>query len=149
MAAYLSNELANDSTGTTTSAPVGYRPAASVVGGRLKRIRATFPLKGQTTSDTLEIGTLPAGSTFCYGLVNATATLGASATVAIGTTGSTGKYRAAAVFTGATPTLFGVVAAEIASPLSADERVFVTIGTAALPSGSDTFVVELFYSIPN
>lgn len=149
MAAYLSNELANDTTGLTTSAPVGYRPSAAAVGGRLKRLRATFPLKGQGTSDTLEIGVLPAGSSFAFGIINATATLGVSATVAIGTTGSTGKYRAAATFTAAAPTLIGTVAPQTAAPLAADERVFVTIGTAALPSGSDTFVVDLFYSIPN
>ncbi len=146
MAAYLSTELGGSA--NQTSAPVGYRPAASVYGARLKRLRATFTLNTQTTSDTLVIGNLPAGATFAFGVMNASATLGASATVAIGTTGSTGKYRAGAVFTAAAPTLFGVVAAVADAPLAAEEQVFVTIGVASLP-GSGTFTVDLYYSMPN
>lgn len=146
MPAYLSTELGGSA--NQTSAPVGYKPAASVYGARLKRLRATFTLNTQTTSDTLVVGNLPAGATFAYGVMNASATLGASATVAIGTTGSTGKYRAAATFTAAAPTLFGDSAAVAASPLAAEEQVFVTIGTASLP-GSGTFIVDLYYSMPN
>lgn len=146
MTAYLSTELGQ--TANQTSAPVGYKPVATVYGGRVKRLRASFTLNTQTTSDTLVIGNLPAGSTFAYGIINASATLGASATVAIGTSGATGKYRAAAVFTAAAPTLFGDSAAVTASPLSAEEQVFVTIGAASLP-GSGTLVIDLFYSIPN
>jgi hypothetical protein len=146
MPAYLSTELGQ--TANQTTAPVGYRPSASVYGGRLKRLRATFTLASQGTSDTLVVGNLPAGATFAYGVINASATLGASATVAIGTTGSTGKYRTAAVFTAAAPTLFGNVAAAAADPLTAEEQVFVTIAVAALPS-SGTFTVDMYYSIPN
>lgn len=146
MAAYLSTELGGSA--NQTSAPVGYRPAASVYMARLKRLRATFTLASQGTSDTLVVGNLPAGATFAFGVLNASATLGASATVAVGTTGSTGKYRAAAVFTAAAPTLFGDVAAvAAASPLAAEEQVFVTIAVAALPS-SGTFTVDLYYSMP-
>lgn len=146
MPAYLSTELGGSA--NQTSAPVGYKPAASVYGARLKRLRATFTLNTQTTSDTLVVGTLPAGATFAFGVMNASATLGASATVAIGTSGSTGKYRAGAVFTAAAPTLFGDSAAVAASPLSAEEQVIVTIGVASLP-GSGTFIVDLYYSMPN
>lgn len=146
MAAYLSTELGGSA--NQTSAPVGYKPSASVYGARLKRLRATFTLNTQTTSDTLVVGNLPAGATFAYGVINASATLGASATVAIGTSGSTGKYRAGAVFTAAAPTLFGDSAAVAASPLSAEEQVIVTIGVASLP-GSGTFIVDLYYSMPN
>lgn len=147
MAAYLSTELGGSA--NQTSAPVGYKPAATVYGGRLKRLRATFTLAAQGTTDTLVVGNLPAGATFAFGVINASATLGASATVAIGTSGATTKYRAASTFTAAAPTLFGDVAAEAAaSPLSAEEQVIVTIGAAALP-GSGTFVVDIFYSMPN
>lgn len=146
MAAYLSTDLTGSA--NQTSVPVGYKPAATVVGGRLKRLRGLFTLNTQTTSDTLVIGTLPAGATFAFGVINASATLGASATVAIGTTGSTGKYRAAAVFTAAAPTLFGDVAAVAAAPLSAEEQVFVTIAVASLPA-SGTLTIDLYYSLPN
>ena len=148
MPAYLSAELSgtNGASGSTlTTAPVGYKPRASVQGGRLKRLRGTFTLSATavTTSDTLVIGTLPAGATFAFGIINA------SATLAIGTTGATGKYRAAAVFTAAAPTLFGDVAAQaVADPgLSADEQVFITVAAASLPTAG-TLVVDLFYSMP-
>ena len=148
MAAYLSTELGGSA--NQTSAPVGYRPKATVYGGRLRRLRATFTLNTQTTSDTLVIGNLPAGSTFAYGVLTASATLGASATLAIGNSGSTGKYRTAAVFTSAnTPTMFGNAAAVGAADpdLAAEEQVIGTIAAASLP-GSGTLVVDLYYSMP-
>ena len=152
MPAYLSAELSG-TTGVAGSilstAPAGYKPVATVYQGRLKRLRATFTLSATaaTTSDTLEIGFLPAGATFAYGVINASATMGASATLAIGTTGATGKYRAGAVFTAAAPTLFGDVAAQASAPLAAEERVFITIGAASLPTAG-TLVVDIFYSQP-
>lgn len=146
MPAYFSTELGGSA--NQTAIPVGLKPAATVYGGRLKRLRASFTLATQTTSDTLVIGNLPTGATFAYGVINASATLGASATVAIGTTGATGKYRAAAVFTAAAPTLFGDVAAVAAAPLAAEEQVFITIAVASLPA-SGTLVVDLYYSLPN
>lgn len=147
MAAYLSTELGGSA--NQTAAPVGYKPRASVYQARLKRLRGTFTMASQATTDTLVVGNLPAGATFAYGVINASATLGTS-TVAIGTSGSTGKYRAAATFTTAdTPTLFGVATQEGAADpaLTAEEQVIVTIATAALPA-SGTFVVDLFYSMP-
>lgn len=148
MAQYLSNELAGTTTGTTTAAAAGYRPSASVYGARLKRLRATINLASQTTSDTLLLGTLPAGATFAYGVLNTTASLGSS-TLAIGIAGTAGKYRAAGTFTATdTPTLFGTAAqAALASPLSAEENVIGTIAAANLPS-SGTLVVDLYYSMP-
>jgi len=151
MAQYLSNELAGTTTGTTQASGVasGYRPAASVYGARLKRLRATITLASQTTSDTLLLGMLPAGATFAFGVLNTTASLGSS-TLAIGISGTAGKYRAAAVFTATdTPTMFGTAAqAGGASPLAADEPVIGTIAAANLPS-SGTLVVDLYYSMPN
>lgn len=147
MPAYLSTDLTGSA--NQTSVPTGYRPAATVVGGRLKRLRGSFTLATQTTSDTLVIGALPAGATFAFGKITSSVSLGTS-TVAIGITGTTGKYRAAAVFTAVdTPTDFGL-AAHIANatPLAAEETVFVTIATASLPA-SGTLVVDLYYSLPS
>jgi hypothetical protein len=110
---------------------------------------APYVAVSQATSDTLVVGNLPPGATFAYGVINASATLGSS-TVAIGITGTTGKYRAAATFTTAdTPTLFGIATVQAAADpaLTAEENVFITIATAALPA-SGTLVVELFYSMP-
>ena len=148
MAQYLSNELAGTTTGLTQQSAVatGYRPPASVYGGRVQRVRATINLASQTTSDTLLFGVLPAGATLAYGVLTSSVTLGTS-TLAIGVSGSTGKYRAAAVFTATdTPTMFGVTSqVALAAPLAADDVVIGTIATANLPA-SGTLVVDLYYS---
>ena len=147
MPAFLSTELGGSA--NQTVAPVGYKPRASVYHAKLKRMRATFTLASQATTDTLVIGNLPPGATFAYGIINASATLGSS-TVAVGITGATGKYRAAAAFTTAdTPTLFGDDAVQAAADpaLTAEENVFVTIASAALPA-SGTLIIDMFYSMP-
>ena len=148
MATYLSTELGGSA--NQTSAPVGYKPRASVYGGRLKRLRATVTLASQATTDILQFGNLPAGAVFAYGVINSDSSLGSS-TLAIGISGTTGKYRAAATFTSTdTPTFFGKAAEAAASDagLSAEQTVIGTIASAALPS-SGTLVVDLFYSTPN
>ena len=152
MAQYLSNELAGTTTGLTQQSAVdrAYRPKASSVGARVKRFRATVNLATQTTSDTILLCNLPAGSTLLFGILNATVSLG-TATIAIGISGTTGKYRAAAVFTATdTPTMFGPAAQVGASDpaLSADEPVILTIGTASLPA-SGTLVVDFVVSAAN
>jgi hypothetical protein len=118
-----------------------------VHGGRLRRFRATITLAAQANGDDIVLARVPAGYAFSHGVINASATLGASATVAIGVAGSTGKYRTAAVFTAAAPTLFGNVAAVAEAPLTAQTDVLLTIAVAALP-GSGTCTVDLFFSAP-
>lgn len=152
MPEFLSQELFGaTTTASATAAPVGYRPAATVYQANLKRMRASFTLFATVaTTDTLLVGFLPAGSTFAFGVITASATMGTS-TLAIGTTGTTGKYRAAAVFTAVdTPTMFGPATqvGAAAPALSAEEKVFITIATASLPT-SGTLVVDIYYSQPN
>jgi hypothetical protein len=145
MAAYLSTELGGSA--NQTSAPVGYKPNASVYGARVRRLRATFTYASQAITDTLVVGTLPTGATFAYGVLTASASSG-STTLAIGTSDSTAKYRAAAAFTSTdAPTFFGKAAEVAASPLSAEEEVIITLAAAAAPS-SGTLVVDLYYSMP-
>jgi hypothetical protein len=130
------------------TAPVGQNPRGNVTGAqqgaRVRVYRETITLATQTTSDTIVIAdNVPVGYTFLYGVLLASATLGGTATIAIGVTGTTGKYRAAATFTAVdTPTLFGITAN--AAPLTAAETVFITIAAASLP-GSGTLHTALFY----
>jgi hypothetical protein len=146
MAAYLSTDLAGSANQTTT--PVGYKPAATVVQSRLKRLRGLFTYNTQTTSDTLVIGNLPSGATFAFGAITTSAST-STATLAVGISGATGKYKAAgAVTTTDTPQLFGLAAEVGGAPTTAETQVFVTIGTASLPA-SGTLVVDIFYSLPN
>lgn len=141
MAQTYASEAAGLATVPTTMANGG------VVGGRLRRFRATIALASQAADDTIVLAKVPAGHAFAYGVINASATLGASATVAIGTASSAGKYRAAATFTAAAPTLFGASTAVDDSALTAEETVILTVGTAALPS-SGTAIVDLYFSAP-
>lgn len=140
MAQTYSTEMSGQSSVPTTMANGG------VVGGRLRRFRATVTLASQADGDTVVLTKLPAGYAFAYGVINASATLGSS-TIAIGNSSSAGKYRAAAAFTAAAPTLFGVVGAVDDAALTAEETVIATVGAAALPS-SGTMVVDIYASAP-
>lgn len=134
------SEISGQSTTPTTKADGG------VVGGRLRRYRATITLASQADGDTVVLTKVPAGSVFAFGVLNASATLG-SATIAIGNSTTAGKYRADAVFTAAAPTLFGLYSAADDAALEAEEEVIMTIDTAALPS-SGTLLVDLYFSAP-
>ncbi len=118
----------------------------AVQGGRVRRFRATITLASQADGDTVVLAQVPAGYAFAYGILNASATLGSS-TIAVGIAGTAAKYRAAAVFTAAAPTLFGISTAVDDAPLTAQEVVILTNTTAALPS-SGTLIVDLYFSAP-
>ena len=141
MATTYANEVAGIGTSPTTKQDGG------IQGGRLRRFRASFTMAAQASGDDIVLAKVPAGYRFAFGIINASATMGASATVAIGIAGATGKYRAAAVFTAAAPTLFGVSTATDDDALTAAETVLLTIAAAALP-GAGTAVVDLYFSAP-
>lgn len=136
---------------STDAAGLGTSPttklSGAVVGGTLRRFRAAITFAAQADGDTIVLTTVPAGYTFAYGMINASATFGASATIAIGISGTTGKYRTAATHTATVPTLFGLYTAADDSPLSAAETILLTVATAALP-GSGSAVIDLYFSAP-
>lgn len=119
-------------------------PAQGFTDGTVRSQTAVVTMATQTTSDTIVVGVLPKGSIFLYGILNNSATMGASATVAIGITGTTGKYRAAATKTTTVPEVFGV-GGNHGVVLTAAETVFITIAVASLPAAG-TFSVQLFYA---
>lgn len=138
----MANTYANEVTGLGTIPETNANGA--VQGGRLRRFRASVTMATQPDGDTITLARVPAGYAFAYGIINASATLG-SATIAVGVAGTAGKYRTAAVFTAAVPTLFGNVAATDDAPLTDAEIVIATIAADDLPS-SGTLVIDLFYS---
>jgi hypothetical protein len=126
------------------TAPVDL-PMAGDVHGRVRCFNEKVTLAAQPTSDIIEVARLPKGARVLYGILASSISLGSS-TLAIGIAGTTGKYRAAAVFTAIdTPTLFGP-AVNIGEPLANEEIVFLTIGAAALPA-SGTLRVLIFYTL--
>lgn len=111
--------------------------------GRLKvGFRARIVLASQASGDTVELGDLVPGFKPVMGVIETDTSLG-TATLAIGVSGTAGKYRAAATFTTVDqPVLFGVAAAMNAA-LAAKERLIATVGTAALPASGNVDIVVL------
>jgi hypothetical protein len=119
----------------------------SQTGGKVRSIVERFTLNTDVVGSYAIGVPLPAGAVVLYGVINTTVTLGSS-TIAIGITGTTAKYRAAAVFTAInTPTLFGATAA-VGVPLAAEEQLLLTVAEASLPA-SGTLVIEVFYTTNN
>lgn len=127
------------------------KPAATAYNARIKRFRASIVLASQTLGAGNEIilAKVPAGYTFAYGVLTSDTSLG-SAAVSVGISGTVAKYKASAVFTATdTPTLFGTTAqVGNATPLAAEETVFLQVLTANLPA-SGNLVVDLYYTEPN
>jgi hypothetical protein len=118
-----------------------------VIGGRLRRYRASVTFASQASGDTVVLFKVPAGSVFAFGMVNASATFGATATIAVGISGTTGKYRTAATHTTTVPTLFGLYTAADDSATTAEEEILLTIAAAALPA-SGSAVIDMYFSAP-
>jgi len=120
-------------------------PAPGYVDGTVRCFVEEVTLASQGTTDTIEVARLPKGAVPLYGVLITDTSLG-TATVAIGVSGDTGRYRAAAIFTATdTPSLFGP-GDEAGEALAAEEIVFITIGTAALPA-SGSLRVMFFYAV--
>lgn len=118
----------------------------SVIDGKVKAYQATIDLAAQASADTIVIAKALQGEKFVAGIITTDTSL-ATATVKIGNKDDDDKYKAAAVFTSTnTPTLFGNAAAMAA--LAADEEIFITVGTAALP-GSGTLKVTMLFAVNN
>ena len=113
---------------------------------KLKRIRATIDYDGQADGDRVILGKLPPGACFAYGIITASATFGATATLAIGIIGDATAFRAAATHTVTTPALFALAADVAADPFTEEKTLIATIGAAAAPTSADFRVVDLFYS---
>lgn len=109
-----------------------------VNGGRMRIFQATFDLALATVAkvdgDTNVCFRIPRGLKPLFLALNASATMGAAATIAVGIAGTPAKYRAAAVFTAAALTWSMLSTASDNAPLTDDETVIITVGTANLPS---------------
>ena len=118
--------------------------AASQLGGKVRAALAEFTC----ASDAVGVYTvpirLPRGARVIALYMNASATMGASATIAIGTPGADAKYRAAATYTTAnTPSFFALNAAT-ATPLTTEEQIIMTVAVASLPA-SGRLVIGFLY----
>lgn len=121
------------------------RIAANQWGGRVRAIHDSITLASQAAATTVRIGRIPKGACVLFGALLTTVTLGA-ATIAVGISGTTGKYRAAATLTTAdAPQFFGVASA-VMTELTSDETIQLLTATAALPA-SGTLRAFMFYMV--
>lgn len=109
-----------------------------IYGARLRIYEAKYDLSlasvKKANGDTNVVAQIPANEKVVAFLILASATMGASATIAIGTASVPEKYRTAATFTTANvPTLAMLSSAADDAPLSAEEEIIFTVGTADLP----------------
>lgn len=126
------------------------KPNATQYSGNLVVYQASITLASQATTDTIVYGVVPAGSIFQFGLISTDTSLGSS-TIALGITGSTGKYRAAATLT--TTNAQALIAVPVAAfvngaGLTAQETQFITIAVATLPS-SGNLVIQAYWAQSN
>lgn len=118
--------------------------APGFAGGTVRVFNEEVTLAGQAIADTIEVASLPKGAIPLCGVIVTDTAFGATATVAVGISGTAGKYRAAAVLNVTTPEMFGV-AGGVGEALTVDETVIITVAAAALP-GAGTLRVMIFYA---
>ena len=111
--------------------------------GRVRLRRATITMAEQAIDDTIVLCNAKRGEVFAYGVINASVTAGSTATIEVGTSADTDKYRAAATKTSTAPELFGIAGSQI--QLTTDEKIIATIKAAALPA-SGTLVIDMYFS---
>ena len=138
MADYNANEYANQLAGTI-------KPA-NELNAKVRAFKATIDFDTQAAGKTFALFKVPKGYSFITGILNASASL-STATIKIGTSDDDDKYRAAAVHTATTPTLFGAQAGFEAGGNAADEEVILTTGTAALPASGKLIITMLFSAV--
>ena len=117
---------------------------ANELNAKVRRFKATIDLAAQASGDTITLFKVPKGYSFLTGILNASTSLSTS-TIKIGTADDDDKYRASAVHTATTPTLFGDQAGFVSGGNAADEEIILTVGTAALPA-SGTLIVDMLFS---
>jgi hypothetical protein len=113
----------------------------------VKRMRATIDYDGQAVAETISLGELPVGAVVLGLVLTASATLGATATLAIGTEDDPDYILAADTFEVAdTPTMAGKASAAAADPFDGQTEILATVGGAALPNSANYLVVDILYS---
>jgi len=112
-------------------------------GGRVRRMyfEVTVPTSG--AGDTMTLGYIPVGARVLGGSFAFSAAQGASATTAIGISGTTGKYRTAAVTNATTAFPIASTTAEnLGAVTTARELILATNAAAAWTAGSFKGYIE-------
>lgn len=133
----------NASSNAAASAATALIPT-QLIRGRVRIACAEFTCASDATGTYTVPIRLPIGARVLTMFLNASATMGASATIAIGISGTTGKYRAAATYTTADTLTFSSLNAATMAVLTAEEQIIMTVAAAALPSSGRLLVGFLY-----
>lgn len=119
-----------------------------LTGGKIRAFTETVQYDGQAAG-TIVVARIPKDCVILGFVLVASATAGASATLALGIAGSTGLFRAAATYTTAnTPTLVNT-AAGTGYITTAETDILLTTAVAALPTSADYLKVITLYTSLN
>lgn len=124
---------ANTAAAGVATASTEFVPALAQ-GGKVRSAIAEFTCASDAIGTYTIPIRIPRGARVRRVSMNASVTMGASATIAIGIAGATGKYRAAATFTTANATTDFALNAAIGVPLVVEEQLLMTVAVAALPA---------------
>lgn len=130
-----------------TAVPPFKTPHGALARAKLRCTTEVITFASQASGSDFPIARLPIGAKFKHVELLLDTSSG-SATLAVGISGSTAKYAAAAALTSTdTPTFRGKASAADDDPLTAEETVLLTTGGASLPS-SGTLVVTTYWTEP-
>lgn len=115
-------------------------------GARIHCIIATYTTQADAIGDTIVFGELPKGAVPLAEVENTDTTLGTS-TLAIGSTASAAKYRAAHTLTGVDTPSPGIKGAAVGVATTAKETLIATVAVAALPTGAK-ISFQFHYTLP-
>ncbi len=130
----------NASSAAANNAGADLIPAA-LLGGKVRCAIAEFTCASDAVGTYTVPIVPPRGARVLTMFLNASATMGGTATIAIGIAGATGKYRAAATYTSADTLTFLSLNAATGAELAAEEQILMTGASAALPSSGRLLIM--------
>lgn len=123
------------------SQPFQLPTAENGYGAKAYKYMTSITFASQASGSTITGPTVPKGK-IVESITTIVDTSTGSATLAIGSAGTAGKYRAAAAQTTiSVPTTTIVTLADPMVPLAADEQIVVTTGGASLPSSGILWII--------
>ena len=120
-----------------------YKDTANATGGRVRKAywSCTVPTSG--AGDTMTLTKIPKGARVLGGGIQFSVAQGATATWAIGISGTTGKYRAAATANNTTMNLFASTPTEnFGTETTAEETIIATVAAAAGTAATSVGYIE-------
>ena len=116
----------------------------ALLGGRVRIAMADFTFASDAQAAYTAPIRLPAGARVIGAFIGSTVSLG-STTLAIGISGTAGKYRAAATYTSTDTLTWLLQVANTGAKLTAEEQIIITLAAANAPA-SGTLRVGFLYA---